>query len=330
MPTIRHLAALAGVAPSTVSKALRDDPTIGATTRQRIQALAEEYHYSPNRVMHTLLTTGKTRSIGVVLPALTYPFCAALLCGIQQRAQHEGFNVLVLEERRATPGQLRVVIQTLLEYRVDGVILYSFSVSRAVMLALRSHQVATVGLDFSECPFPCPTIRTDEDQLADTAVRYLCALGHTKIAYCSVERKALREEAMHAAIAELTGRPMQHFTAHNVDTMGAEILAAYAAAPRPTALIAFNDDLAAAILQQAQAQGLRVPESVSVLGIGNHPLTQHLYPSLTTIDQHPMLLGETAVTTLLQELDAPTSPAQVITLPSELIIRASCAPPRGS
>src|SRR5690242_3743330 len=121
--TIRQLAKLAGVSICTVSKALRDDPRLRPETIQRIKALAAQYHYHPNRLTQGLFS-GKSNTIGCIVPEVTSTFHARILRGVMEGALSASCHVITLE----THNQLLRTIAALhscIERRVDGVLIAS-------------------------------------------------------------------------------------------------------------------------------------------------------------------------------------------------------------
>ncbi|HOF88192.1 MAG TPA: LacI family DNA-binding transcriptional regulator [Armatimonadota bacterium] len=339
MPTIRQLAALAGVSHSTVSRALRDDPQIGEATRRRIQALAREYHYQPNRLAQGALS-GASRLLGFISGDLSLPFGARLLRGIYDAAYGAGYQVLVTETWREMPRLLQAV-HTLLAQRVQGMLIVHINpipLPRQAVLEIISHNVAAVLLDHSRAERPLTRVCTDESALADLAVGYLHDLGHRHIAFVGPSIGAFRGERTAAIRQALTRRGLSsqylvdwQTEAYHGFSAATTLARALAHRPCPTAIIGFEDRIAAALIQAAQARRLSVPRAVSIMGCANLNIAEFTAPPLTSIEQHPEEIGRRACRHVIARLTAP-DPAggdvpALIQVPPTLVIRDSCAAP---
>jgi LacI family repressor for deo operon, udp, cdd, tsx, nupC, and nupG len=336
MPTIRQLAALAGVSHSTVSRALRDDSQIGAETRQRLQALAREFHYQPNRLSHGALT-GKSRLLGFICCDLAVPFVSRILRGICEIAYEADYQVLLVETRQELPRTLQAV-HSLLEHRVEGLLFahsHAAPLPTAATLEIVSHHAVPVLLDFSRAESDLPRVCTDEAALGELAVAYLQRLGHRRIAFVGPPAGGFRGERAAAVTQALRRRGLSTFylmdwgAAGYQDFSGTDALTRLLSRrPAPTAIIAFEDHVAAKLIQATQARGLHVPGDLSILGCANLNIAEFTAPPLTSVEQHPEEIGRQACRYLLAQLAQSGSPSPVtFPISPTLIERASCAPP---
>lgn len=340
MSTVRKLAQLAGVSIATVSRALRGDPHVLPETRRRVLELAELYRYRPNRLMQSLIT-GKSSTIGCVLPDVAHPYSARELRGVLAQAFTESYRVLVLENHGKL-AHTRQALRTLVELRVEGVLVdggHAASLPTEAVWELWSQGIALVSLDDSPIDIPVDQVRTDEEQLAMMAVDYLVALGHRAIAYVGPVvqgdrggRARAMQYAMAASIVpasyvvDIPAEPDARFDAEPT------FARLHALVPSPTALIVWEDHVAARLMQQAAHHGLRIPHDLSVLSCGNDPgLVEFVTPTLTSIEQTPDAVGRQAVSLLLERITAgaPTTETPTVTraIPAHLVERQSCAPP---
>jgi LacI family transcriptional regulator len=334
MGSIREIARLAGVSASTVSRALRDDPSIPAATRARIQALAEAHHYSTDHWVQRL-TAGRRRIIGYILPEVTTSFYARVLRGILESATAAHYHVITLETHSLLLQTCRA-IQALVEQRVDAIVIASEHpepIPREAILAMRQHQVVPISLDSTPFSLPVDSIATDEEQLAEMIVSYLMHLGHRSIAFVGLLPGGHlfgRGEAMARIM-----RAHHLVTTNFIDTQtkdyrSVDALQIWQRLRRlnlpPTAIITWEDRIAAKLLQTAGAAGVGVPQQVSVIGCANMEFAELLSPALTTIEQNPEEIGRQAVALALARRDAPDPLAPTtITIPATLVERASCA-----
>ncbi|MHB9132071.1 MAG: LacI family DNA-binding transcriptional regulator [Armatimonadota bacterium] len=340
MPSLRKLAQLAGVNPSTVTRALRDDPRIGQETRRRIQSLAEQYHYLPNRLTQSLMT-GRSNTIGIVLPSVVTPYSARLLAGVLQHAATAGYRVIIRESQYQLAHSLEA-IQMLIEQRMDGVLLdcgHLEAIPRKVVLELRSQRVIPVGLDATNFDIPVDHVHTDEEALAVQAVDYLVRLGHQRIAFVGKTVDGQLAGRGHFVLKALQQRllPMRYFfdtreqPPYNQLPTGALLDQILSVKPSPTAIIAWEDPIAAILLKEAGRHGLRVPRDLSILGFGNLAFSSLTTPTLTTFEQHPEIVGQQAFDLLLSRLNENDSgivhPPKSIAIRPTLVKRESCALP---
>jgi DNA-binding LacI/PurR family transcriptional regulator len=337
--TIRELAKLAGVSICTVSKALQNNPRISAATRQRIQQLAKAHLYSPNRITQRLVT-GITKTIGCIVPDLTSTFHARLVRGVLTGVAQFGYHLLIVE----THNVLHETVQAMtaqLEQRVDGILVVSehfAPIPRQIIYALRSHGIALIGLDATRFASPVDCVRTDEDALAIMAVGYLADLGHREIAYVGpMPGKPLidRSEAMVRAFAahKLATEHFLDTQTDRHDSFDAEAVLKRLCRGRKrvTAIIAWEDRIAARLVQAAAVQRINVPGTLSILGCANFEIADLTVPRLTTIEQSPEAIGRQGAELLLRrlenrEMSVDQETETVLTQP-RLILRASCASP---
>ncbi|MHB0934803.1 MAG: LacI family DNA-binding transcriptional regulator [Armatimonadota bacterium] len=337
MPTVRQLAAIAGVSIGTVSMALRDDPRVNAATRQRIQELAALYNYRPNRLTQGLLQ-GKSAVIGCLVPSVANEYASRVLRGVLQHAYEHAYRVITLETHASLDHTL-LALDALTEQRVDGVVIMAGldePIPAQAVLMLRSHRIPPVLIDNTTAALPLDVVRSDETQLASLAVSYLQELGHHAIGFIGM--KGQRQQAVVQALRA------QGISTHGVITFPgpsyvqmsekqAEALLRCCLdhTPMQTAFIAINDIVAAYLLRQATRLGITIPQRFSLLGCSNTRLNDFLLPGLTSIEQHPEEIGKAACRLLLQRVteedaDREFTPT-TLTIPAKLFPRDSCASP---
>ena len=324
--TMRQLAELAGVSIGTVSLALRDNSRISVKTRRRIQALAEQHGYRPNRLTQGLIS-GKTHTIGCILPSVTCTFYARLLRGVLARAFEAGYHVITRETHSRLLDTCKA-IHALVGQRADGILIASehpATIPRETVQAMLRHQAWPVGLDSTPFEEAVDEIRTDETQLAETAVGYLAGLGHRHIAYLG-SVPGSRARAMAGALQRRGLPATSLIDAYSDDPTHYDVDAIYRALFRravpPTAIICWEDRMAARLVQHLTYRNLRVPRDVSVLGCANMDVADLTVPPLNSIEQDPEAIGRQAVELVLHRESTPRS----IIIPARLVVRASCGP----
>lgn len=338
MPTIRQLAALAGVSHSTVSRALRGDPRISAATSERIRQLAEQYHFHPNRLAQTVFS-GRSTTLGCIMTDVSLPFESRMLRGVMDAANAEAYRVIVLEAQHQLPYVCRAIC-VLLEQRVAGILLCSGHpepLPRATHLEMRSHGVIPVALDFSAVTGDMDRVCTDEAALGEAAIRYLLQLGHRHIAYVGPPVGAFRGERAYyirtalrrygLSTAYLTDWRCTHQSELDANAVVHDLLTQ---AHPPTAIIGWEDRVAVRLMHAAQRRGLAIPRDVSVLGCANLSLGEFTTPALTSIEQDPEEIGRQGCMLLLTRLNGEKSTPQTVGIPSHIVPRHSCASPNAA
>ncbi|MHB9131801.1 MAG: LacI family DNA-binding transcriptional regulator [Armatimonadota bacterium] len=333
MPSLRQLAQLAGVSAATVSRALRDDPRLRKETRERIQELAELYRYRPNRLTQSLVS-GKSHSIGFLIPSVSSPYFSFILEGVLEQAFAESYHVIVLQSQSDFIHSCKA-LQTLIELQVDGMLIssgHNSAIPNSAIMEIWSHNIHAVRIGDTPVEAPMAQVTTDENQLVETALEYLCGLGHREIAYLG-DPELPRAEAARRSMKR-RGLSLAYHRSHHLYPSFADLVAEWRAlSPPPTAVLAYSDPLAAELIRQASRAGIHIPRDLSVMGCANMlPLVEYLIPSLTTLEQHPKDIGRRAFDLLfsrMQSVDVPAEqPEEHLYVPTTLIKRSSCSAPR--
>ena len=332
-PTLKDIAAAAGVHPSTVSRALRQEPPAGGwgETAVRIRELAAMMGYRPNFIAAGLRTRS-SRTIGVVMPRLTDGVIAAMCQGIEEAATAAGYQILLATPRDAVEAQLHSV-EMLVSRQIDGLIVTSLHLDRADMAErIKAHGVPTLALN-RHAEGVLPAVTSDDRQGGYLAVEHLLQLGHRRVGVIAGPR--------HASTA--WGRTLGAMAAmrqHGVDLDEAlivhsefEVQGGVTAAQQlldlddpPTAIFAVNDTAAVGVVGAARDRGLRIPRDLSLVGYNDIPLVAQLPVPLTTVSSPHVALGSVGLQQLLRGIRG--EPMASMTLPVSMVVRASTTVPR--
>jgi LacI family transcriptional regulator len=336
--TIRDVARQAGVSLSTVSQVLNGRPGYAsAATRERVLEVARELGYRPNALARGLVTS-RTGTLGIVITDITRSFFTQVVGSIEQIASQRGYSVLLACADGIQPEQ--TALEAFLDKRVDGIICMS---STADASAEHILQVTRMGVPLVVINRPLHLsdlheISWDDVEIGQRATEHLIGLGHRRIAHMS---GLLRGAGRRSAVDRITGYKAALTAAGlPIDESlivegGFEYHIAFAASGRlfdqpnpPTALFASNDSMAVAIINALHRRGLRVPDDVSVVGANDDQFAVHVEPLLTTVRLPVRAAGRRAAELILSVIGSPTPPEPVgEVLASELIVRASTAPP---
>ncbi|WP_326999894.1 LacI family transcriptional regulator [Dactylosporangium sp. NBC_01737] len=319
--TIKDVARVAGVSPSTVSRALTTPALVQADTRSRVERAAAELGYQPNRAARGLIT-GRTGNIGLIVPDLTNPFFPGVVKGVQSRARESDFSVFLAdtdEDPTAEAGLVRA-----LSKQVDGIVLCS---PRMAEEDLRSVIGETPVVMLNRRVGQIPAITIDNADGIRQAVAHLAALGHRRIAYVAGPRLSWsnRERARALrSVTAATGIDLVEVGNFAPQFAGGIAAADLVLAAGVTAVIAYNDLVALGLLNWFATRGVKVPEAISVMGFDDIVLSQMVSPSLTTVAQPQEPIGRAGVDMLLQLLEDPERAAVARReLPSQLMVRHS-------
>lgn len=345
-PTINDLAQHLGVHKSTISRAM--DPArrhlIGAELLQRVETAARELGWRPNRAA-AALSTGRSRTVGVLLPDITNPVFPPILRGIEDALDAEGYFALLANTSRpeARPGgqaAAQAAVERMLAQRVEGFIVATALRDDAWLEGLRQSGARVVLVnrtnDAKTARAALPAVTSDDMLGMRLAVDHLVALGHTRIAHLAGPASLSTGQARRLGFE----RALQ---AHGLQAAGVAVCEAYSieagaaglrellnAARRPraggfTAVVAANDLIALGALQLLHAEGIEVPQQVSLIGHNDMPLLDQLRPPLTSVRIQHYEMGVRAARLLLAELQGVPEAAGTVVLRPELVVRGSTA-----
>jgi len=326
--SIKDIARIAGVSPSTVSRALANSPRISEATRQRIHAIAQDLDYTPSLAARTLVT-GASPVIGIVAPSLADPYIASVMRGVEEASQQHGYQRLVASSQGDASQELEMV-QMLSGHNVGGLIILSSRASQGYAPLLERLAMPVIFVNSLHVGPQVYNVMTDNEYGGWLATRHLVEQGHTRIAYLGGptlgRSQAARAAGYRRAIEEagIEFDPTCLLEGDGTISSGRKALHWWLQMPKneqPTAIFCYNDLSALGLLSEAYQQGVRIPQDLSVIGFDNLPIAEISIPPLTTVEQRAEELGQQAVALLLAALEG--KPATDIILRGELIVRAS-------
>ncbi|MBA2812440.1 LacI family DNA-binding transcriptional regulator [Streptomyces sp. KM273126] len=329
-PTSRDVAQAAGVSQAAVSLVLGDKwrGRVSQTTAERVRQAARELGYRPNLAARNL-RLGRTRTVLLVVPALTTEFFGGVYTGAARVAAQHGFGV-VLYPSPAGIGPARDPFASA-QAALDGVI--ASSMAADALTDIRGDQLPLVMLDSDpQGSLGAATVNLDIADGVRQITDHLLDLGHRHFLHLAADIASwtfeVRAHELATRLSDVPGTLLRTARApiSIEDSVTAAEAALSAPAPRPTALVCDDDKLAAGAYKAARRLGLRIPEDVSVTGLDDLALAQALDPELTTVRLDAELFGERGMQALLAVLEGRTPDGGDI--PVELMIRGSTAPPR--
>jgi len=318
--TIYDIASLAGVSPSTVSRALNQPGRISATTEAKVRAAAEKLDYRANP-MARALPTGLTRTIALVVADITNPVVFGIVRGAERAAAKAGYTLVISESQES--GEVEAATIERIAPAVDGIVLATTRLSDSDIANLASrNKLVMINRQAEGVTSIEPLIRPGIAEL----VAHLADLGHERVAFVGGPAgswtSARRWEAL---LAETRARALSVVEiGPNAPTIvGGRAALGQVLASRATAVVAFNDLMAIGLLQEARDRGLAVPTALSVSGFDDIFGAEFMVPALTTVRVDLAAAGEEAVRALLADIRGGVHSPEGEELVSSLVVRGS-------
>lgn len=347
-PTSRDVAHAAGVSQAAVSLVLGDKwrGRVSEATAERVREAARALDYRPNLAARNL-RLGHTRTVLLVVPALTTEFFAGVYTGAARVAAQHGFGVVLYPSPEGI-GPARPSPTTPLKGRplrapqvpdpfasaqaaLDGVL--ASSMAADALTAIRGDRLPLVMLDSDPTASPgAATVNLDIADGIRQVADHLLGLGHRRILHLAADVPSWTFEARARALtARLAGTPGTELSTARApisieDARTATETALTTPGPRPTAIVCDDDKLAAGAYKAARRLGLRIPDDLSVTGLDDLALATALDPELTTVHLDAERFGERGMHALLAVLEG--HEPQGDDIPVHLVVRGSTAPPQ--
>lgn len=321
--TIYDVANLAGVSPSTVSRALNRPGRISAATERRIRAAAETLNYQVNP-MARALPTGRTSIIGLVVADITNPVFFDVVRGAETAATRSGYTLVLTESEES--GQREYERANRMLRMVDGLLLATPRMADEHIHALsRQKPVAVVNRRVEDVLSVVPDV---QNGIAET-IRHLRSLGHERLAYIPGPPEswmAQRRGEVLAQRCEWAQIELIRLDAVAPTVPGGRSAARAARDSGATAVVAYNDLIAIGLMQELAEAGIRVPADLSVIGFDDIFGADFTSPALTTIKSPLREAGDHAMTALLARVSGGSEPSGDFNLATALVARGSTGP----
>jgi LacI family transcriptional regulator len=333
--TIRDIARQAGVSVATVSRVVNGRPDVSTETREAVLRVVREQGFSTNRSARAL-SAGRTGLVGMMLPFLHLEYFGRFLSGASEALYEQDMRIVVCptlheHQREAT------LLERLMQGTTDGALLLLTTESNDELKALRRQSYPFVVLDPRK-PLDdgIPAVSAAHWAGAKAATDHLLALGHRRIAAITGPHGWVatvdRLDGYQTALAGAGVLPAPEYVARGnftTESGHAATSALLDLEEPPTAIFAFNDEMAIGALHAAHERGLQLPEELSVVGFDDLGGAAIVAPALTTVRQPLAEMGRMAVSLLIRLLDNQRLEALNVELATKLIVRRSTAPPRG-
>ena len=309
--TLKQIAKELDISISTVSKSLRDSSEISEDTRQKVQAFAKLYNYKPNNIALSLKNR-KSKTICIIIPEIIHHFFATVISGVEHVANKKGYNVIVCLSDESFDKEV-INMEMLANGSIDGFIM---SLSKETQQKRDFHHITevinqgmpVVMFDRVTNDILCDKVIIDDNLAAFNATQFLIDKGFKKIALLStvdyVSVGKLRTEGYAKALKNNDIPFDENLILRIEDTDNFESsIQSLIANNDLDAIFAVNEIFAVTAIKVANKLGKKVPEDISIIGFTDGIISKYSSPSITTVSQNGVKMGEKAAIMLIEKLE---------------------------
>jgi len=326
---IREVAKKAGVSMATVSRTFNRVRAVSPDIAARVWRAIDEVGYVPNTQARALIS-GRSRILGLIVSDITNPFFPELIKGFEQEAVRAGFEVL-LGSTGYDPAIMASTVRRMIERKVEGVAVMTSEMESSLIGQLTDRHMPLAFIDVGPSAPHISNICVNYQVGVRQAVQHLRRLGHRRLAFISgpltLKSARLRREAFLQCFTEAQldiDRPVILQGDHTLDGGFNAVQELLSTPERPTAVMCSNDLTAIGVLRGIDAEGLRTPHDMSVIGFDDIYMAQFTLPPLTTIRLSRTDLAHQAFEALIADIEgAAASAGAIYWLDTRLIVRGS-------
>jgi LacI family transcriptional regulator len=328
-PTIREVAARAGVAGMTVSRVVNHSGPVSEAVRARVEQAIDELGYVPSRLARGLRSR-RTHTIALIVSDVTNPFFTTIARGVEDAASDHEHLVMLCNTDESEEEEARY-LEMLASQNVDGVLLVPAGGAERAKALAKSHPLPIVLLERAVPDCELSLVRCDTRAGARQMVEHLLGLGHRQFAILSspIGLRAADERVQGALDAmrgtDATATVLEERLSR--ETAIRFIERCLALGPRPTAVFALNNLLTFGALRALRAKGIAVPDDITLVGFDDLPAPLLEQPFLTMVSQPAYEMGRTAVEQLFAEIADPAAAGREVLLQPQLVTRDSSSRP---
>ncbi len=305
--TIQDLANKLNFTPATVSRALNNHPRISANTKKAVIDLADKLHYRRNHLASSL-RSGKSYTIGVIIPSAEINFFGSVIHGIESIANTRGYNILLYQSNESPEYEIKA-IESFVGAKVDGILasVAKETVDFIHFLELKSRGIPLVFFDRTPSSLNLPSVVIDDFKGAYLATEHLLKQGYQRIAHITGQQHLKifedRLKGYKAALKEFGLPVIQELIYEgnvSIDAGKEAMSYFFELKNKPDAVFAVEDFTALGVIKAAKEMKIDIPKELGVIGFANEAFDEHITPSLSSIDQQTILMGREAFSLLLE------------------------------
>jgi LacI family transcriptional regulator len=328
--TIKDIAKEVGMHHTTVSMALRNSPLLKDATREKIQAIAKQMGYRPNRLAQGFRRRS-SHSIGLIVPAIHHHFFSHFISEITEIAFEAGYSVIVLQSNENLETE-KINIESLIDNRVAGIIASVSLETRDSehFSILEEEEIPIVFFDRIPADFGGCMVRANNYQLAYDAVELLIKRGRKRIAFITGSSQInVFKERINGYMDALKNNQLE-FDDNLIVDKGVEMISGARGAKilmsletKPDGIFTVNDRVATGAIKYLKRSGFEIPGNVSIIGFDNDPIGLAVEPELTTCIQPVKKMARLSLETLLNKIEFRDHPDKEYILDGDILIRNS-------
>ncbi|MFE4951887.1 LacI family DNA-binding transcriptional regulator [Leifsonia sp. NPDC056665] len=330
-PGMTDVARVAGVSAQTVSRVLSGHPNVQQKTRAKVLAAVEQLGYRKNNAAR-VLSSGRSRTIGVVQLQTSFYSRTAIAVGIEQAARAAGYSVSAATSPSLDASSIEEAMSRLADQGVEGIILALPLVHSTKAIEEITKATPTITIDGSRTS-ATEIVAIDQSQAARIATQHLLELGHKTVWHVSGPSGWLdalsRAEGWRRTLEDAGITPPPALEGDWSPASGYRNGLILGRIPEVTAVFVASDEMAFGVIRAFHELGRRIPEDISVVGVDDIALAEYCSPSLTTVAQPFAEMGELAVQHLLRYMADPEVTLAPASVEPHLIVRSSTGPVGG-
>jgi LacI family transcriptional regulator len=331
--TIYDIAKELNISAATVSRALNNNPKISVSTIKLVMDTAAKMNYKQNKLA-LALRSGKSNSIGVIVPRINTNFFASIIRGIEDELYPHKYNVIICQtnedEKRESEN-----INMLLNAQVDGILMSASNVKAEndkLIKRVLDKKVPLIFFDRKKNIDGVSSVTINDYGAAYAATLHLIKEGCSKIAYLTGDRSLeIYENRFNGYKQALLDNDLVFREDYVIQTKSSVEAGEIAVKQllelkdKPDAIFSSSDFAALGAIQELKVNGINIPEDFCVVGFGNEPFTKFMELSISSVDQCTLEMGKMAAQVLLEQINNTESfkIEKKVVLNSELLIRKS-------
>ena len=322
-----------GVSQSAVSRVFTPGASVSNEMEGRVLKAANELGYRPNMLARSL-NTGKSRIIGLVVSYLDNQFYPNVLESLSSKLQESGYHILIFIASNGTKN-LDQVLNEILDYQVDGIIMASVELSSVISKKIDSAGIPVILLNRSLDNMRFSSVTSNNYNGGKQIANFLIKGGHRKISHIAGNEKASTQrdretgfiDGLKETGVDLFSREVGNFV---LDEASSATRKMFSSKNSPDAVFVANDHMAFAVMDVLRIElGLKIPEDVSVVGYDDVKISSWPSYDLTTVRQPINNMVDRTISLLISQLEG-NIPAKHIEVDAELIVRSSAKLPRNN
>lgn len=305
--TILDIAKELNITAATVSRALNNHPSIRESTKQIVRLTADKLNYQPNKIASSL-RLGKSKIIGVIIPSAEISFFGSVVHGIEKVANQHGYNLLIYQSNEKYESEKKG-IQTFLQSQVDGVLA---SISKETIdlehfATIRKRNVPLILFDRTSDELGVSCVVVDDYHGAFEATKHLAEQGCERIAHIAGQQHVgIFKQRLKGYVDALkscnlaVNEELIVYGNVSIESGNKCMAQLLGLSSPPDGVFAVEDFSALGAMQTIKAAGLEMPDDIAIIGFANEAFGEYLTPSLSTVNQQTVQMGELAAELLFE------------------------------